>query len=180
MLKLEIPAVELFNDETQEFMDSETVILELEHSLVSLSKWESTLKKPFLGVDSKTDSETVEYVKAMTLNSGVPDDAYLRLSPTQMKEISDYINDTNTATWFSDKPAPKSSGQTITAELIYYWMIALSIPNEYDTWHLSRLLTLIKVVNEQNAPKKKISRNEQMARQRQLNEERRKQYNTNG
>lgn len=180
MLEITVPGVELFNEATQEFESSEDVVLQLEHSLLSLSKWEETYEKPFLGRTAKTDAETLGYVKAMTLTPGVSPGVYLRLSQSNLNEIDTYINRKMTATWFSDDNSKSKGGETITAELVYYWMISLNIPFECQYWHLNKLLTLVQVCNRKNSPSKKMSRREMAARQHALNQQRKAQLGTRG
>lgn len=180
MLEITVPGVELFNEKTEEFESSDDVVLQLEHSLFSLSKWESIYEKPFLGVDKKTDGETLGYVKAMTITPDVSPDVYLRLSHGNLTQIDGYINRKMTATWFSDEASKGKGREIITAEIIYYWMVSLNIPFECQHWHLNRLLTLVQVCNQKNSPKKKMSRRELAARQHALNQQRKAQLNTNG
>jgi hypothetical protein len=182
VLTITVPAGELFDDFTGEFVNTEVTTLTLEHSLVSLSKWESKWEKPFLSDEKKTSAQTIDYIKCMTLSPDISPEVYLNLTPENVKEVSTYIEAKMTATWFSDvrPPGVGVRKEIITAEIIYYWMIALTIPFECQTWHLNRLLTLIKVCNQKNSPTKKMSRTDLAARNRALNEQRRAKYNTTG
>lgn len=180
MLTITVPGVEYFDDDKQEFISSEDFILDLEHSLISLSKWESIWEKPYLGHDEKTDAEALSYVKMMTITPKVPEEVFDRLTSENFEEINRYINAKMTATWFRDSSNAKRSREIITSELIYYWLFSASIPIECEQWHLNRLFTLIQVFSEKNAPKKKMSRAEIAQRNRELNEARRRQHNTSG
>lgn len=180
MLTIIVPGVELFDESTQEFKTTEDYVLQLEHSLVSLSKWESIFEKPFLGSDAKTDAEVIGYIKCMTISTGVPSEVYSRLSVENLEQVNAYINAKMTATWFSEERRQPRSREVITSELIYYWIISLNIPLACETWHLNRLFTLIRVCSVKNGPQKKMSRQEIGARNRALNEQRRAKYNTRG
>ena len=179
MLKITVPGREMFNEETNEFFTTDSYTIQLEHSLVSLSKWESKWNKPFLGKQAKTVAETMDYIKCMTITQNVPDDVYERMSNENIETIKAYIDAPMTATTFPYTP-DKKSNETITSELIYYWMIALTIPMECQKWHLNRLLTLIRVCNVKNTPPKKMSRSEIMRRNSALNAARRKAMNSKG
>lgn len=179
MLTITIPALEFFNERTQEFEKTDETTIELEHSLASLSKWESKWEKPFLSPHEKTTEETLSYIKDMTITPDIPPEAYERLSIENLNAVNKYIDAKMSATWFSDQP-DKGRKEVVTAEIIYYWMIAQQIPFECQYWHLNRLLTLVKVVNQKNSPPKKMSRQEVVARQRALNEQRKAQLNTKG
>lgn len=177
MLKITIPSVDFWDDASQVFISEPEVILELEHSLVSLSKWESIFEKPFLGKEGKTNEEALGYVEAMILGE-IPPKILTRLSQDNVNEINAYIDRKMTATWFPDSNQ-RPGTQVVTSELIYSWMIALEIPFECQNWHLKRLLTLIEVRNRQNQPAKKPGKPNMDAR-RALNEARRKQAGTAG
>lgn len=179
MLTIKVPMVEGFDETTNRFVDLEFFTLELEHSLVSLSKWESRFEKPFLSDEPKTDEETLWYVEAMTLTPNVPPEVYTKLSEENIREIQAYVSAKMTATRFYGGDDEKSK-EIITAEVIYYWMIALNVPIECQHWHLSRLLTLIQVCNRKNAPEKELSPAEVARRNRELNAQRKKQLGTTG
>lgn len=180
MLRITIPAVEQWDEAKQEFIYTKEQTLSLEHSLVSLSKWESKWCKAFLTKQEKTFEETLDYIKCMTLTQNVDPEVYNYLTNENIKEINEYIGAPMTATYFSDEKTSKTSREQVTAELIYYWMIALNIPFECQKWHLNRLLTLIKVCNIKNQPPKKRSKKDIMSRNAALNAARRKQLNTKG
>jgi hypothetical protein len=169
-----------WDEKRQEFVEPRTQILQLEHSLVSLSKWESKWCKPFISKTEKTAEEILDYIKCMTITQNVKPEVYDHLTRANIDEINNYIEAPMTATTFADDKNAKHSREIITSELIYYWMIALQIPPEYQKWHLNRLLTLIRVCNVKNAPPKKMSKREIMSRNAQLNAARRKQLNSKG
>ena len=181
MLQITIPAIDMFDEQKQEFVSTKEQTLCLEHSLVSLSKWESKWHKPFLSKEPKTNEETIDYIKCMTITQNVDPNIYLCLTRENIEQVNQYIEDPMTATWFSEesKKGGPNREQT-TAELIYYWMIALNIPFECQKWHLNRLLTLIRVCNIKNQPPKKMSRRDIMSRNSAINAARRKKYNSKG
>jgi len=180
MLTITIPDQEWFNDVTQEFVTIKGRDLTLEHSLVSLAKWESLFHKPFLTREEKTRSETLNYIKCMTITQNVDDILYKAIDATTIAQVSAYIENPMTATTFTEsEQKQKVNRDVITAEIIYYWMIALTIPMECQKWHLNRLLTLINVCNIKNQPKK-MSKSEILRRNRALNAQRRQQLNTRG
>jgi hypothetical protein len=180
MLTLVVNGREMFNDESQEFVTTHDVTLELEHSLVSLSKWESIFEKPFLSTVDKTTEEVIGYVKAMTLTPDFPPGVFEKLSAENYQAINDYIDAKMTATWFKEQPGAPQSREIITAELIYYWMIVFQIPFECENWHLNRLFTLIRICNIKQSKPKKMSRSEIAQRNRELNAQRRAQLGTTG
>lgn len=180
MLQITIPATELWDEVNERFIRTRKQTLQLEHSLVSISKWESKWCKPFLTKEKKTTEETIDYIRCMTLTQNVNPNIYFALTNENIKQVDDYIDAPMTATTFSEDKSGRSNREIITAELIYYWMIALQIPMKCEKWHINRLLTLIRVCNIKNQPPKKMSQGEIMRRNAELNAARRKQLNTKG
>lgn len=181
MLTIEVPiSPEGWDERKQEFVDAKTQTLQLEHSLVSLSKWESKWQKPFFSKKEMSAEETLDYIKCMTLNKNVDPDVYDRLTRENVKAVMDYIGDPMTATTFGKDDKGPNNREIITSELIYYWMIASNIPFECQKWHLNRLITLIRVCSVKNTPPKKRSKRDIMSRNAALNAARRKQMNTKG
>ena len=180
MLKITVQEEEYYNETTETFETVGAVELELEHSLISLSKWESKFKKPFLSSESKTPEELVYYIEAMIISPNCPTNLFEMLSQQNVTQINEYIESSESATTFGKMPERKGRGEVITSELIYYWMVAFNIPFECEYWHLNRLFALVRICNIKNSPEKKMSRNEISNRNRELNAIRRAQYNTNG
>lgn len=180
MLHITIPAQEYYDERTETFVNTKEITLTLEHSLVSVSKWESKWCKPFLSKDAKTPEETLDYIKCMTLTQNVPPETYNYLSNENISEIKRYIEDPHTATFINEGPGGPKSHEVITSELIYYWMTALNIPWESQKWHLNRLLMLIRVCNVKNQPKKKMSQRELMSRNAALNAARKQKLHSKG
>lgn len=180
MLKLTVPKQEFFNNKTNEFIEFKGQDLQLEHSLVSLSKWESKWCKPFLKNEPKTNEELIDYIRCMTITQNVDPMTYYCLTAKNIEEINKYIEAPMTATTFYEPAGHGGRKETVTSELIYYWMIALHIPFECQKWHLNRLLTLINVCNIKNSPEKKMPMREIYERNRALNEARKKKFNTKG
>lgn len=180
MLTISIPDRELFNEEDNSFYQVKGRTLVLEHSLVSLAKWESKWKKPFLTKNPMTSAETIDYIRFMTITQNVPPEVYITLPRDVINKIYAYIEHPMTATTFRKDNSKLTNREVITAEIIYYWMIVLNIPMECQKWHLNRLLTLINVVNIKTQPTKKLSRKQLLSRNRRLNAERRRLLNTTG
>lgn len=180
MLRITVPAAEFFDEVREEFVYTKEVTLQLEHSLVSLSKWESRWNKAFLGKQEKTDEEILDYVRCMTLTQNVDPEVYTRLSAQNYAAINAYIEAPMTATYFSEDKQSKGNREVVTSELIYYWMISYNIPVEFQKWHLNRLLTLIRVCNIKNSPPKKRSKRELMRRNAALNAARRNRLGSKG
>lgn len=180
MLTITVPSEEAFDNATGKFVTTKEYTLQFEHSLASLSKWESIWEKPFLSTESKTTKETTSYLKCMCITEGVPSHIFVNMSKDNQALISSHINAKMTATWFGEQPNRQPSREIITAEIIYYWMITLGIPFECEHWHLNKLLVLIKVCNLKNQPAKKMSTAEANARRAELNAKRRAQHNTTG
>lgn len=182
MLTIEVPiSPEGWDEVKQEFVDAKTQKLQLEHSLVSLSRWESMWEKPFFSKVEMSAEETLDYVKCMTLSKNIDPSVYDHLTRDNVKVIMDYINKPMTATTFGGNEKGPKNREVITAELIYYWMIASNIPfDPCQKWHLNKLITLIRVCSVKNAPPKKHSKRDIMSRNAALNASRRKQLNTKG
>lgn len=182
MLQITVPATEMFDEKTSRIITLPAKELRLEHSLVSISKWESKWKKPFLKESEMTMEETLDYVRCMTITQNVDRSVYKRLSPANIEAVKTYINDPMTATWFSNQSKQPSgrSGGVITSEVIYWQMIALEIPFECQTWHLNRLLTLIRICADKQQPSKKMSRSALMKRNRGLNAARKAKLGSRG
>ena len=182
MLILKVPMGEEYYDETKkEFFFPEEFTLELEHSLASLSKWESREEKAFLSKDDKTAEQTLAYVRDMVLTPDVPEEVFQNLPKANLDLVNEYIAKKMTATWFHEMGGQRrNSPEVITAELIYFWMVSHNIPFECQYWHLNRLITLIRVCNEKNKPQKKMPRQTVAERQRQLNQSRRAKHGTRG
>lgn len=179
MLKITIPSREMFDEKTQEFFTTKEYTLQLEHSLVSISKWESKWNIPFLSKEEKSIEQTIDYIKCMNITQNISDEVFNYLTNDNIKAINSYIEAPMTATTFG-KGDNKRSNEVVTSELIYYWMIALNIPMECQKWHINRLLTLIRICNIKNAPAKKMSPREVMSRNAALNAARRKKFHTSG
>ena len=181
MLQLTIPITqEGWDEKKEEFVKEKTVTLQLEHSLVSLSKWESRWCKPFLSNTGLTNEESLDYIKCMTLTQNVKPEVYNYLTEKNITEITDYINAPMTATTFNETSTKGRGRDIITSELIYYWMIAFNIPVEFQKWHINRLLTLIRVCEIKNSPGKKMSSKEITSQYAALNAARKKKLNTEG
>lgn len=180
MLQIIVPSGEFWNEKTEKFDNTKETTLMLEHSLVSLSKWESKWCKPFLGKEDKTAEETLDYIRCMTLTQNVDPRVYLCLTAENIETIKQYINAPMSATTIHENPNGPKSHETITSELIYYWMIALNIPFECQKWHLNRLLMLVRVCNIKNKPPQKMSKSQLMSRNSQLNAARRAKLHSKG
>lgn len=181
MLTINVPDTELYDESKNLFFTSKGRVLVLEHSLVSVSKWESKWCKAFLTQDGKTVEESRDYIRCMTITKNVPSTVYSCLTQKDLDAVSAYIDAPMTATTFSKQTEQKRlSREVTTSELIYYWMIALTIPMECQKWHLNRLLTLINVCNIKNQPPKKRSKQQILERNKALNAARRKKLNTKG
>lgn len=180
MLHITIPAIEQWDEINEQFINTKEQKLSLEHSLVSLSKWESKWCKPFFSKQEKTQEQIIDYVRCMTITQNVDPEIYKYLSKDNLKQINDYIDAPMTATWFSEDKNKKGNNKQITSEIIYYWMIAFNIPFECQKWHLNKLMTLIRVCDIKNQPPKKRSQKEIMSRNAALNAARRKRLNSKG
>lgn len=185
MLNIHIDSVELFNEKDNKFVTVNECDLMLEHSLVSISKWESKWHKPFLDVGEKTIEEVVDYFKCMTVNTKIDPLVYeiIKTNKNIADKINNYINDPMSATTFTNRRSPQATGRTkekLTSELIYFWMVSYNIPFDCQKWHINRLLNLIRICNIKNNPGKKMSKSEILAQNKSLNAMRKNKWHTHG
>ena len=179
-LSITVPAREFFDSRTGEFIETKETVLHLEHSLISISKWESKWHKPYLSKDDKTREEAVDYIRCMTLNGGVDPNVYYALTEENINDITAYMSDPMTATTIK-KQNYRPSGEIITSDIVYYWMTELNIPfDPCQKWHFSRLLTLIEVCSIKKTPSKKMSKADTLRQNHALNAARRAKYHTRG
>lgn len=180
MLTVTIPKCEFWDEKKSMFVYYDECTLVLEHSLVSVSKWESKWKKAFLKKTTKTYEETKDYIRCMTITKNVDPNVYDRIPSDVIDQINKYIEDPMTAVYFPKTEEEGRHGDVVTSEVIYWWMIINQIPVEFQKWHLNRLLALIRVCNMKNSPPKKMSQKELAARNAKRNAERRNQHHTKG
>lgn len=180
MLTVLIEGQEFYDEDENEFSSIGDVELEMEHSLISLSKWESKHQKPFLAKDTKTTEETYDYLKFMIVTPGIDRDVVHKCSRKNIEMIQSYIDSSQSATTFGIMPENRGQGEVITSELIYYWMVAFTIPWEAETWHLNRLFSLIRICNIKNSKPKKMSHADLSIRNRELNAKRKAELGTSG
>jgi hypothetical protein len=180
MLTITVGATDVYDDETHKFTSQGGFELQLEHSLVSLSKWEAIHEKPFLESKEKTPEELLSYIECMVVTQNPPEDFLLRCSKENVEEIQAYIERKMTATWFSEIQPQSRSYEIVTSELIYHWMTVFNIPFECQHWHLNRLFTLLRICNIKQDKPQKMSRAEIARRNRELNEQRKAQLGTKG
>jgi hypothetical protein len=181
VLTIVVGATEAYDESSETFRAEGGYELQLEHSLDSLSKWEAKYEKPFLGESEKSPEEAMDYIRFMIQTPNPPGDFLDNLSKENFDEINAYINRKMTATWFSDAtPQTRRNSETVTAELIYYWMSMFQIDWEAQYWHLNRLFTLIRIANVKQDKPKKMSRAEAAQRQRELNARRKAEMGTKG
>lgn len=180
MLQITVPGIDGWDEIKEEFVTLKDTTLVLEHSLISISKWESKWHKPFLTKDEKTPEQVNDYVRCMTINPNVPDEVYNRLTRQNIADVLAYINDPMTATTITERGGKKFSREIVTSELIYYWMVALEIPFECQKWHINRLMMLIQICSIKNQPDKKMSRKSTMQQNAALNAARRQKAHSRG
>lgn len=188
MLEIVVPgdSKEEWDEKKEEFVYtpvSEPKTLQLEHSLLSLSKWESLTGIRYFPVENRTLDEIILYIQCMTITKNVKPEVYERLFKHKdlIDKISAYINAPMTATTFNGgSPANNSRTENISSELIYYWMIINSIPVEFERWHLNRLLTLIRLCNTKNGGGKKMSQAEVMRQYKSINDANRAKFGIKG
>lgn len=174
MLTITVPETELWDEKNSCFVVLPSATIRLEHSLVSIAKWEAKWKDPFLSSKEKTMEQLIDYYKFMTITQNVPDDVYQRFTRENHIAVQEYMKDSHTATWFSEDKSKygRSGGKIITNERIYAWMAELGIPFSCEKWNINRLLVLIRVCNIDNQPPKKMNQHDQLARNYHINQAR--------
>jgi hypothetical protein len=176
MLEIDVVVKESFDEIGNKFVTTNSVKVQLEHSLVSVSKWESVWEEPFLSKKDKTREQTLSYIELMLIDNEIAPEVFQKLLENHLTQIEAYVAASMTATTIPVDPNAAPSKEIITSELIYYWMVTMNIPVEFEHWHLKRLMTLIRVINHKNTPAKKMSARER----RELNRSRQAKYNTKG
>lgn len=179
MLYLSVSSGELFDEATWSFIEVKPTVIQLEHSLLAISKWESKWKKPFMSTETKSEEEFRDYVRCMTINRNVDPNVYLKLTAADFKKVDDYIHDSMTATTFRNWGQEKPSNEMITSELIYYWLAAAQIPFEVEKWHLNRVMTLLRVYSAKNNPKK-MSMKDRYKTNKAINEANKAKFHSRG
>lgn len=179
MLYVTVSSGEIFDETTWTFTEIKPTVIQLEHSLLAISKWESKWKKPFMSTEQKTEEEFRDYVRCMTINRNVDPNVYYKLTAADYRKIDNYIHDPMTATVFGNVRKERPSHKQVTSELIYFWMCQAQIPFEAEKWHLNRLMTLIRIYSVENNPKK-MSKNDIYKNNRAINEARKAKYNSRG
>lgn len=180
MLQIVVPELEIYDRAKEEFRTLNSKIVSLEHSLLSISKWEAKWNKPFLSVEKFEQEELISYIQCMIISPNNTEDIILQMTNENISKISEYIDSPMTATTFTENGKPNNKKKIITSELIYYYMILYNIPFECQKWHINRLLVLIRICSIKSSPEKKMSRREIMAQNHKLNEERKKALKTSG
>lgn len=180
MLQIKVSEKEAWDETRNQFVTIPETTICLEHSLISISKWEAKWHVPFLGKDKKTPEQITDYIKCMTITPNVKPEVYEFLSRDNINEVLAYIDDPMTASTVKEMGGPKRSSEMITSELIYYWMVALEIPFECQKWHLNRLMMLIRICNAKNQPGKKMSKKSAMQQNAALNAARRQRMHSKG
>lgn len=180
MLEISVGETELFDEETFRIIRIKSKVLKLEHSLLSISKWESKWKIPFLKDKDKTTEQFIDYVRFMTITQNVDPNIYSGLSLANLNEVKAYIDDPMTATWFNDKQNNRRGSRVITSELVYCWMTQNNIPFECEKWNFNRLITLIRVCSAENSPKKKMGKEKTARQNAALNAKRKQAMHSRG
>ncbi len=182
MLQITIPSAELWDEHNNIFVHTKAQTIRMEHSLVSVSKWETKWHKPFLSDEKKTREEMLDYYRCMTITQNVDPDFYNFIPYDKVNEIDAYIEDSASATVFYDHDGNKMPHrkERITSEKIYSWMVTLNIPFECQTWHLNRLMNLIRYCQAANQSPKKRSQKEIIQDYAKINAANRKRFNTAG
>lgn len=179
MLRIIVPGEEFWDEVTETFSTVNDQVIELQHSLLSVSKWESKYQIPFLSTEDKTTEQIYDYIRCMSMTP-IDEEVFTRLTAAELSQVNDHVDSPESATTFGTMPDRKGRGETITSELMYYWMVAFEIPFECEKWHLNRLFALIRICNIKNSPPEKRSRHQVAQQNREINAKRREALQTNG
>lgn len=182
MIRITVMAPEEWDEKNEEFIKGKSWDLKLEHSLISISKWESKWHKSFIRTKKMTDEETIDYIKCMVLTPNVDPEVYQYINDEHVREIRAYIDNPMSATNILETTNGKRSNDVITSDLIYCWMVLLNIPFECQKWHLNRLITLITLCNikSQSPNKNRMSKSEILSRNAAINARNRARFNSKG
>lgn len=179
-ITITVPKTELWDPIKEEFINIKEQTLVMEHSLLSVDKWESKWRKPYLSSDDKTALEVIDYLRCMTITKNVDPNVYFAIPEKELRRINEYITNPMTATTFNDRNERRGRREIITSEIIYWQMTQLNIPMEWEKRHLNKLFTLIRVAAIKSQAPKQMSKADIAKQNRALNAARRKRSGSRG
>lgn len=179
---------ELFDEETNTFLHPVGKKLHLEHSLLSISKWEAEWEIPFLNTD-KTSEQSLSYIKCCVLDDDFDELLLNTLSDKNILDFNAYLSKGMTAKKIIDlrsslsqkrKSRRPASQKALTSEDIYYSMIQFHVWKECEEWPLQRLLSLLQLCSLKSNSTGEMSKSDQAKFYREENARRKAKYHTNG